>query len=61
MMEYRVVTKEDIAALAQAMGQAYSEAPWYENWTEEKAKRRVKSILAIVKDSAWRLCTKEKS
>ena len=45
MMEYRVVTKEDIAALAQAMGQAYSEAPWYEKWTEEKAGRRVKSIL----------------
>lgn len=44
-MEYRVVTKEDIAALAQAMGQAYSEAPWYENWTQEKAGRRVKSIL----------------
>ncbi|MBP3352992.1 MAG: GNAT family N-acetyltransferase [Lachnospiraceae bacterium] len=45
MMEYRVVTKEDIAALAQAMGQSYLEAPWFENWTEEKAKRRVKSIL----------------
>jgi len=44
-MEYRVVTKEDIAALAQAMGQAYSEEPWYENWAEEKAGRRVKSIL----------------
>ena len=44
-MEYRVVTKEDIAALAQAMGQAYSEAPWFENWSEEKAQRRVQSIL----------------
>ena len=44
-MEYRVVTTEDIAALAQAMGQAYLEAPWFENWTEEKAGRRVKSIL----------------
>ena len=44
-MEYRVVKTEDIAALAQAMGQAYSEAPWFENWSEEKAQRRVQSIL----------------
>ena len=45
MMEYRAVKTEDIAALAQAMGQAYSEAPWFENWSEEKAQRRVQSIL----------------
>ena len=44
-MEYRVVTTEDIVALAQAMGQSYLEAPWFENWTQEKAERRVKSIL----------------
>jgi GNAT superfamily N-acetyltransferase len=44
-MEYKVVTTENVAELAQAMGQAYFEAPWYENWTQEKAERRVKSIL----------------
>lgn len=45
-MEYRIVTREDIPALAQAMGRAYSEAPWNEAWTEEKAVRRVTSILS---------------
>ena len=45
MMEYRVVKTEDIVALAQAMGRAYSEAPWFESWSEAKAQRRVQSIL----------------
>ena len=44
-MEYKVVVSEDYEFLAQAMGQAYSEAPWFENWSWEKAERRVKSIL----------------
>ena len=44
-MEYKIVTIEDVAALAKVMGQAYSEEPWFENWTQEKAERRVKSIL----------------
>lgn len=44
-MEYKIVSTEDIEALALAMRSAYSEAPWNEVWTEERAIRRVKSVL----------------
>ena len=39
------VTKNDIPALAHAMSLAYSEAPWNEKCTEERAQRRVSAIL----------------
>ena len=38
-------TQNDIPALAHAMSLAYSEAPWNEKWTEERAQRRVSAIL----------------
>ena len=44
-MEYRQVCPEDIGGLAKAMAQAYSEAPWNENWTAERAERRIRAIL----------------
>ena len=44
-MDYRVVRTEDIDQLAKAMSLAYSEEPWNEKWSEERAVRRVKAIL----------------
>ena len=44
-MEIRVVNHNDIEELAGVMGQAYSEEPWNEAQVQEKAVRRVQSIL----------------
>lgn len=44
-MEIRIADHNDIAELAEVMGQAYSEEPWNEVWSSEKAVRRIESIL----------------
>ena len=44
-MEIKQINQNDIPALAVAMAAAYSEDPWNENWTQEKAERRVHAIL----------------
>lgn len=45
-MEYRQVTEKDFAGLARAMAAAYSEAPWNEQWTGDRAVRRVEAIMS---------------
>lgn len=45
-VQYRTVTTDDFAGLATAMARSYSEAPWYEHWSEERAVKRVSAILS---------------
>ena len=44
-MNIQKTTTNDIPSLAHAMSLAYSEAPWNEKWTDERAQRRVRAIL----------------
>ena len=44
-MEYRKVDEGDIVNLAKAMSEAYSEEPWNERWTVNRAVRRIRAIL----------------
>ena len=45
-MIVRMTEEKDIEGLADAMALAYSEPPWNEVWSAEKAKERVCSVLS---------------
>ncbi len=44
-MEIKLINQKDITTLAVAITVAYSEEPWNENWTQEKAERRIRAVL----------------
>jgi len=45
-MKYKVIDEKDFDGLANAMSMAYSEEPWNEQWSNERAVRRVKAIMS---------------
>lgn len=45
-MKYRLITEKDWIGLAHAMSASYGEAPWNEQWTRERALRRVEAIMS---------------
>ena len=62
MVEIRAAEKADIPDLAEAMAKAYGEAPWNENWTRERAIRRITAILkgegplALIAEEEGKVC-----
>ena len=53
-MEYRITNETDFEGLANAMMLAYSEEPWNEQWSSERAVRRVKESWVIFNRLDWR-------
>lgn len=45
-MKYKVIDEKDFDGLANAMSMAYSEEPWNEQWSNDRAVRRLKAIMS---------------
>lgn len=45
-MEFRMVDKADVPALAESLTAAYAEEPWNERWSADRACVRVEAILS---------------
>ena len=59
LMEIKQINQKDITTLAVAMTAAYSQEPWNEYWTQEKAERR-KMVLESSCWQNWKRCSMRK-
>ncbi|MEG0778801.1 MAG: GNAT family N-acetyltransferase [Oscillospiraceae bacterium] len=57
MLFLRVCDESDIPNAAQMLCQVYAEAPWNENWTLDRAEKRITSYLSGIHSRGYALIT----